>query len=85
MSTIDITLPDALKRYLDEQVTRRGYQNASEYLESLLEADRLRELREELELTLAKRVDGPFSPLTPQDFEDIRKEGRRILAERKRA
>jgi len=41
MSTIAVTLPDALTSFVNEQVARRGYRDASEFLQSLLEAERL--------------------------------------------
>jgi antitoxin ParD1/3/4 len=43
MSTMNISLPDALKDFVDEQVTQRGYGTSSEYVRELIrkDADRL--------------------------------------------
>ena len=43
MSTINISLPDSLKEFVDEQVTRRGYDTSSDYVTELIrkDADRL--------------------------------------------
>ena len=43
MSTMNISLPDALKDFVDEQVTERGYGTSSEYVRELIrkDADRL--------------------------------------------
>ncbi len=48
MSTMNISLPDSLKSFVDEQVARRGYGTSSEYVRALIRADqdwqRLRDL-----------------------------------------
>ncbi|WMW66947.1 type II toxin-antitoxin system ParD family antitoxin [Nitratidesulfovibrio liaohensis] len=36
MSTMSIPLPDALKSFVDEQVSQRGYGTSSEYLRELI-------------------------------------------------
>ena len=48
MSTMNISLPESLKSFVDEQVTRRGYATSSEYVRELIRIDqdrqRLRDL-----------------------------------------
>lgn len=39
MSTMNISLPDALKSFVDEQVTQRGYGTSSEYVRELIRKD----------------------------------------------
>ena len=82
MSTIDVTLPDALKSFVDEQVARRGYRDASEFLQSLLEAERRRQIGGEVEALLHEVVDGPFEDWTEADVEDIHRAGRRVIEKR---
>ena len=43
MSTMNISLPDSLKSFVDEQVVQRGYGTSSEYVRELIrkDADRL--------------------------------------------
>lgn len=49
MSTMNISLPEALKAFVDEQVAGRGYGTSSEYVRDLIRQDRDREkLREML-------------------------------------
>jgi antitoxin ParD1/3/4 len=43
MSTMNISLPDALKSFVDEHVTKRGYATSSEYVRELIRADQDRE------------------------------------------
>jgi antitoxin ParD1/3/4 len=75
MSTLDLRLPDAVRAYIDDQVARRGYRDVSEYFLSLVEADRLRDIRSELEAKLNEAVRSPSTPLTSQDWADIRRQG----------
>jgi len=39
MSTMNISLPDSLKSFVDEQVTSRGYGTSSEYVRELIRKD----------------------------------------------
>lgn len=36
MSTMNISLPDTLKNFVDEQVSQRGYGTSSEYVRELI-------------------------------------------------
>ncbi len=40
MTTMNISLPDALKSFVDEQVAERGYGTSSEYVRELIRRDR---------------------------------------------
>ena len=42
MSTMNISLPDALKSFVDEQVSQRGYGTSSEYVRELIRKDQER-------------------------------------------
>lgn len=39
MSTMNISLPDSLKSFVDEQVAQRGYSTSSEYVRELIRKD----------------------------------------------
>ena len=43
MTTVNISLPDALQSFVDEQVGARGYGNSSEYVLDLIRKDRDRQ------------------------------------------
>ena len=75
---MNISLPDALKSFVDAQVTGRGYGTSSEYVRELIRADQDRQhLRKLL-------VDGASSPATgPIDeayFADLRTRARQAKA-----
>ena len=42
MTTMNISLPDSLKSFVDEQVTQRGYGTSSEYVRELIRKDQER-------------------------------------------
>ena len=58
MGTMNISLPDAMKAFVDDQVAQRGYGTSSEYIRDLIrrEQDRL-QLRELV-------LDGAAAPRT---------------------
>lgn len=43
MSTMNISLPDSLKSFVDEQVASRGYGTSSEYVRELIRKDQDRQ------------------------------------------
>lgn len=43
MSTMNISLPEALKAFVDEQVTDKGYSTSSEYVRELIRRERDKE------------------------------------------
>jgi antitoxin ParD1/3/4 len=42
MSTMNISLPESLKTFVDEQVSERGYGTSSEYVRELIRNDQER-------------------------------------------
>ncbi len=70
MSTMNISLPDALKSFVDEQVNQGGYGTSSEYVRELIRKDQDRlQLRGFL---LAGAASGPAAPADPAYFEGLR-------------
>lgn len=41
MSTMNISLPESLKAFVDDQVSQRGYGTSSEYLRELIRKDQI--------------------------------------------
>lgn len=75
MSTMNISLPDSLKSFVDEQVTERGYGTSSEYVRALIRKDQDRQrLRG---LLLAGAASAPASPADADYFEGLRDRVRR--------
>ena len=71
MSTMNISLPDALKTFVDEQVTQRGYGTSSEYVRELIRKDQERQhLRG---LLLEGAASAPAGPANSTYFEGLRR------------
>lgn len=70
MSSMNISLPDSLKAFVDEQVAQRGYGTGSEYVRELIRKDRDRmRLRE---LLLEGAATQPGGPADEAYFESLR-------------
>lgn len=82
MTRIDLNLPEELSAYLQQQVASRSYKDASAFVQALLEADRHRNLRDELETMLLDAAEGPFTEWTDADVEDVRRVGRQLIERR---
>jgi antitoxin ParD1/3/4 len=70
MSTMNISLPDTLKSFVDEQVAGRGYGTSSEYVRELIRKDQDRQRLRQLLLEGASS-----SPMTSADaayFDSLR-------------
>ena len=67
---MNISLPDTLKSFVDEQVSQRGYSTSSEYVRELIRKDQDRlQLRG---LLLAGAASAPAAPADPAYFEGLR-------------
>ena len=70
MSTMNISLPDALKSFVDEQVNQGSYGTSSEYVRELIRKDQDRlHLRG---LLLAGAASAPAAPADLAYFEGLR-------------
>ena len=70
MSTMNISLPETLKTFVDEQVSQRGYSTSSEYVRELIRKDQDRlHLRG---LLMAGASSSPAAPADARYFEGLR-------------
>ena len=77
MSTMNISLPDSLKAFVDEQVSERGYGTSSEYVRELIRKDQDRQhLRG---LLLAGATTAPASEANAAYFDGLRDRMRRAV------
>lgn len=49
MSSINISLPESMQAFVDEQVAQGGYGSVSEYLQELITQDQKRKMQEHIE------------------------------------
>jgi len=59
MGTMNISLPDSLRSFVDEQVDSRGYGTSSEYVRELIRKDQDRQRLRALLLEGAASAPGP--------------------------
>ncbi|MEL6165342.1 MAG: type II toxin-antitoxin system ParD family antitoxin [Cyanobacteria bacterium J06628_3] len=73
MKSINISLPDTMRDYIEKQVVDGGYSTISEYFRELVRQDQKRRDKEHLETLLLEGLNsGSTTPLTEQDWDDIR-------------
>jgi antitoxin ParD1/3/4 len=85
MESMNISLPEPLKQFVDGQIAAGRYSSASEYIRELIREDERRKAEERLEALLLEGLQGEESELTRDDWTAIRKEARtRIAANKKR-
>jgi antitoxin ParD1/3/4 len=70
MATMNISLPDSLKGFVDAQIESRGYGSSSEYVRDLIRREQVRQELRELFLEGARSPLGP--PVDKAFFEDLR-------------
>jgi antitoxin ParD1/3/4 len=71
MSTMNISLPDLLKSFVDEQVKERGYGTSSEYVRELIRKDQERtRLRA---ILIEGAASAPVGPADGAYFDGLRK------------
>lgn len=83
MTSINISLPESMKTYIEEQVASGDYGTLSEYIRELIRQDQKRKAQERLESLLLEGLDSGFTtPMTAQDWEQIRQVVREKIAQR---
>lgn len=74
MQTMNISLPDPLKKFVDQQIDQGRYSSVSEYVRELIRADEKRKAQDQLEARLLEGLNSPDSELTPAEWAAIRRE-----------
>lgn len=74
METMNISMPKAMKSFVDSQVDQGDYSSASEYLRRLIREDQERQWREDVERKLLEGLKSGSSPMTPKDWDELRAE-----------
>jgi len=73
MTTVNISLPEPMKHFVDSQVTEGMYGSVSDYIRTLIREDQKRKAQEELEKKLLAALDeGNFQEVTPEFFKQLR-------------
>lgn len=84
MQTMNISLPDQLKDFVEDQVGSGRYSTVSEYVRELIRDDEKRKAHDKLEALLVEGIQGGDpTEMTRLDWEDIRRDAVRQFELRK--
>lgn len=81
MESMNISLPDPLKRFVDAQIAAGRYSSVSEYIRELIRKDEERKAQERLEGLLLEGLDSSGSVMKDADWLALRD---RVLRGRKK-
>jgi antitoxin ParD1/3/4 len=72
MTTMNISVPDEMKAFVEAQMSREGYASASEYLRALIRESQKRQAKRALEAKFREAMEsGPATPMTPDDWQQL--------------
>ena len=74
MQSMNISLPDPLKHFVDGQISTGRYSSVSEYVRELIRNDEKRKAEEDLEAKLLEGLSSAETALNSADWTAIRKE-----------
>ena len=80
MTTMNISVPDEMKAFVEAEMAQEGYASASEYLRALIRDAQKRRARQELEAKLLEGLHGPPVQMTRDDWDSIQREALEGLA-----
>jgi antitoxin ParD1/3/4 len=81
MATMNISLPDEMKTFVETQAAREGFGTTSEYLRSVIREVQKRQAKQALEAKLREALEsGPSEPMTREEWDEIEREGLERLA-----
>ena len=72
MTSLNISLPDPLRLFVEEQMRKGGYTTASEYLGALIRKAQRRALQHQLEAMLQAGIQSPTSEMTADEWSALR-------------
>lgn len=80
-TTMNVSLPESMKAYVDERVEQDEYGTASEYIRDLIRSDQRTRAQRQLEKVLLERIES--DDFREFSIDDVRKELERRLEARK--
>jgi antitoxin ParD1/3/4 len=80
--TMNVSLPEAMKSFVEERLSSDGYGTISEYIRELIRADQKRREEEKLEALLMQRLQGDSE--FEFEIKDVREELAKRLKKRKK-
>ena len=84
MQSMNISLPEPLKKFVDSQIAEGRYSSVSEYMRELIRADEKRKAEDRLAAMLLEGLNSTETELSPADWSDIRQEALAKVEARKK-
>ena len=82
-TSMNVSLPETLKDYVQERVAEGTFSNPSDYVRALIREDMRRREEEKLDALLMEGINsGPAEPMTAKDWADIRADLEEHIAKR---
>ena len=80
MTTMNVSLPEEMKEFVEAEMARDGLASAGEYLLALIRDAQKRRARQQLELKLLEGLQGPAIAMTSEDWDSIEREAQERFA-----
>lgn len=74
MTTMNISLPDSLKGFVDYQVQTGGYSTSSEYVRELIREDHKKKLEQRISLLLLEGIESGQPIVADANFWDTKRQ-----------
>ena len=75
MTTMNVSLPEEMKTFVEAQLASEGFASTSEYLRSLIRDAQRRQAKRELEARFRDALEsGPAVEMTREDWDSIERE-----------
>ena len=72
MTTMNISLPEEMKAFIEARMATEGFASASEYLRTLIREDQKRRAKQALETKFREALEsGPATPMTGEDWDEL--------------
>jgi antitoxin ParD1/3/4 len=72
MTTMNISLLDEMRSFVEARMAQEGFASASEYVRSLIREAQTHQARQQLEAKFREALErGPATPMTRADWEDL--------------
>ena len=72
METVNLSLPEAVKQFMEEQVSSGVYSSVSDYIRALVQEDQKRKAQEAIETLILEGLNSEASEMTAVDWAELK-------------
>ncbi len=72
METVNISLPEGMKQFMDQQVSGGVYSSVSDYIRALVQEDQKRKAHEAIEGLVLEGLNSEASEMTAADWAELK-------------